>query len=61
MVSTKEFVEGVLVQTILPKNEPPLVLHDRVLSIIQVRRTNVSQTGLKRQPVLFLQRKVKEC
>ncbi|XP_036446317.1 target of Myb protein 1 isoform X2 [Colossoma macropomum] len=35
LVSTREFVEGVLVQTILPKNEPPLVLHDRVLSIIQ--------------------------
>ncbi|KAI4883891.1 hypothetical protein NFI96_033952 [Prochilodus magdalenae] len=35
LVSTREFVEGVLVRTILPKNDPPLVLHDRVLSIIQ--------------------------
>lgn len=35
LVSTREFVEGVLVRTILPKNNPPLVLHDRVLSIIQ--------------------------
>lgn len=35
LVSTREFVEGVLVRAILPKNNPPLVLHDRVLSIIQ--------------------------
>uniref|UniRef100_A0A8C9RGM8 Target of myb1 membrane trafficking protein n=1 Tax=Scleropages formosus TaxID=113540 RepID=A0A8C9RGM8_SCLFO len=35
LVSTKEFVEGVLVRTILPKNNPPMVLHDRVLSLIQ--------------------------
>lgn len=37
LVSTREFVEGVLVRSILPKNNPPLVLHDRVLSLIQVR------------------------
>ncbi|XP_041719517.1 target of Myb protein 1-like isoform X1 [Coregonus clupeaformis] len=35
LVSTREFVEGVLVRAILPKNNPPLVLHDRVLSLIQ--------------------------
>uniref|UniRef100_A0AAY5F0U8 Target of myb1 membrane trafficking protein n=1 Tax=Electrophorus electricus TaxID=8005 RepID=A0AAY5F0U8_ELEEL len=35
LVSSREFVEGVLVRTILPKNDPPLVLHDRVLTIIQ--------------------------
>ncbi|XP_071241669.1 target of Myb1 membrane trafficking protein-like isoform X4 [Salvelinus alpinus] len=35
LVSTREFVEGVLVRSILPKNNPPLVLHDRVLSLIQ--------------------------
>ncbi|XP_030649754.1 target of Myb1 membrane trafficking protein [Chanos chanos] len=35
LVSTREFVEGVLVRAILPKNNPPLVLHDRVLGIIQ--------------------------
>ncbi|XP_066498982.1 target of Myb protein 1 isoform X2 [Hoplias malabaricus] len=35
LVSTRDFVEGVLVRTILPKNDPPMVLHDRVLSIIQ--------------------------
>lgn len=35
LVSTRDFVEGVLVRTILPKNDPPLVLHDRVLNIIQ--------------------------
>lgn len=35
-VCTREFVEGVLVRAILPKNNPPMVLHDRVLSLIQV-------------------------
>ncbi|KAG9264488.1 target of Myb protein 1-like isoform X1 [Astyanax mexicanus] len=35
LVSARDFVEGVLVRTILPKNDPPLVLHDRVLNIIQ--------------------------
>ncbi|XP_051985813.1 target of Myb1 membrane trafficking protein-like isoform X2 [Xyrauchen texanus] len=34
-VCTKEFVEGVLVRAILPKNNPPMILHDRVLSLIQ--------------------------
>ncbi|XP_046869867.1 target of Myb protein 1 isoform X5 [Hypomesus transpacificus] len=35
LVSNREFVEGVLVRCILPKNNPPQVLQDRVLSIIQ--------------------------
>ncbi|MCJ8739360.1 hypothetical protein PDJAM_G00046250 [Pangasius djambal] len=35
LVSTREFVEGVLVRTILPRNDPPLVVHDRILTIIQ--------------------------
>ncbi|XP_077068033.1 target of Myb1 membrane trafficking protein isoform X2 [Siphateles boraxobius] len=34
-VSTRDFVENVLVQTILPKNNAPVVLQDRVLSMIQ--------------------------
>ncbi|XP_077101701.1 target of Myb1 membrane trafficking protein isoform X2 [Siphateles boraxobius] len=34
-VCAKEFVEGVLVKAILPKNNPPMILHDRVLSLIQ--------------------------
>ncbi|XP_038550262.1 target of Myb protein 1 isoform X6 [Micropterus salmoides] len=35
MVTTRDFVEGVLVRSIIPRNNPPLVLHDRVLSIVQ--------------------------
>ncbi|XP_071400276.1 target of Myb1 membrane trafficking protein isoform X4 [Centroberyx affinis] len=35
LVSTRDFIEGVLVRAIIPRNNPPLVLHDRVLSIIQ--------------------------
>ncbi|XP_056309453.1 target of Myb protein 1 isoform X1 [Danio aesculapii] len=34
-VSTRDFVENVLVQTILPKNNAPVVLQDRVLIMIQ--------------------------
>ncbi|XP_051940942.1 target of Myb1 membrane trafficking protein-like [Hippocampus zosterae] len=34
-VASQEFVEGVLVRAILPKYNPPTVLHDRVLSLIQ--------------------------
>lgn len=37
LVTTREFVEGVLVRAIIPRNNPPLVVHDRVLSIVQVQ------------------------
>ncbi|XP_028263565.1 target of Myb protein 1 isoform X2 [Parambassis ranga] len=35
LVSQQEFIEGVLVRSILPKYNPPTVLSDRVLSLIQ--------------------------
>uniref|UniRef100_A0A4W5M1U1 Target of myb1 membrane trafficking protein n=1 Tax=Hucho hucho TaxID=62062 RepID=A0A4W5M1U1_9TELE len=35
LVASQDFVEGVLVRAILPKNNPPTTLHDRVLSLIQ--------------------------
>ncbi|KAM9792596.1 target of Myb1 membrane trafficking protein [Neosynchiropus ocellatus] len=35
LVTSREFVEGVLVRSILPKYNPPTALHDRVLSLIQ--------------------------
>lgn len=35
LAATQEFVEGVLVRTILPKNNPPAVVHDKVLNLIQ--------------------------
>ncbi|KAM7386362.1 hypothetical protein PAMA_009132 [Pampus argenteus] len=35
LVTTRDFIEGVLVRSIIPRNSPPLILHDRVLSIIQ--------------------------
>ncbi|KAI7803062.1 target of Myb protein 1 isoform X1 [Triplophysa rosa] len=34
-VSTRDFVENVMVQTIVPKNNPPLILQERVLTMIQ--------------------------
>ncbi|XP_028268593.1 target of Myb1 membrane trafficking protein isoform X4 [Parambassis ranga] len=35
LVTTRDFIEGVLVRSIIPRNNPPIYLHDRVLSIIQ--------------------------
>ncbi|KAM4717616.1 target of Myb1 membrane trafficking protein isoform 4-T4 [Anableps anableps] len=35
LVTTRDFIEGVLVRTIIPRNNPPQIVHDRVLSIIQ--------------------------
>ncbi|KAL7982366.1 hypothetical protein Chor_009964 [Crotalus horridus] len=35
LVASQDFVEGVLVRTILPKNNPPAIVHDKVLTIIQ--------------------------
>ncbi|XP_023572989.1 target of Myb protein 1 isoform X2 [Octodon degus] len=35
LVASQDFVEGVLVRTILPRNNPPTVVHDKVLSLIQ--------------------------
>lgn len=36
LVASQDFVEGVLVRTILPKNNPPAIVHDKVLTLIQV-------------------------
>lgn len=41
LVTTRDFVEGVLVRSIIPRNNPPLILHDRVLSIIQVKHATI--------------------
>nr|XP_020015172.1 target of Myb protein 1-like isoform X2 [Castor canadensis] len=35
LVANQDFVEGVLVRTILPKNNPPTIVHDKVLTLIQ--------------------------
>ncbi|KAM3914723.1 target of Myb1 membrane trafficking protein [Leptodactylus fuscus] len=35
LAANQEFVEGVLVKTILPKNNPPAIVHDKVLNLIQ--------------------------
>uniref|UniRef100_A0A8C6TK41 Target of myb1 membrane trafficking protein n=1 Tax=Neogobius melanostomus TaxID=47308 RepID=A0A8C6TK41_9GOBI len=35
LVTTRDFIEGILVRAIIPRNNPPAVLHDRVLGIIQ--------------------------
>ncbi|XP_014914605.1 target of Myb1 membrane trafficking protein isoform X4 [Poecilia latipinna] len=35
LVTTRDFIEGVLVRAIIPRNNPPQIVHDRVLGIIQ--------------------------
>uniref|UniRef100_F7EYC4 Target of myb1 membrane trafficking protein n=1 Tax=Rattus norvegicus TaxID=10116 RepID=F7EYC4_RAT len=35
LVASQDFVENVLVRTILPKNNPPTIVHDKVLNLIQ--------------------------
>ncbi|XP_033017532.1 target of Myb protein 1 isoform X4 [Lacerta agilis] len=35
LIASQDFVEGVLVRTILPKNNPPAIVHDKVLTLIQ--------------------------
>ncbi|XP_038168622.1 target of Myb protein 1 isoform X2 [Arvicola amphibius] len=35
LVASQDFVESVLVRTILPKNNPPTIVHDKVLNLIQ--------------------------
>uniref|UniRef100_A0A1D5QK42 Target of myb1 membrane trafficking protein n=1 Tax=Macaca mulatta TaxID=9544 RepID=A0A1D5QK42_MACMU len=37
LVASQDFVESVLVRTILPKNNPPTIVHDKVLNLIQLR------------------------
>lgn len=54
LVSSRDFVEGVLVRTILPRNDPPLVVYERILTIIQVRFRTVRHTGLNVRRLLFL-------
>lgn len=36
LVASQDFVENVLVRTILPKNNPPTIVRDKVLNLIQV-------------------------
>ncbi|XP_009944731.1 PREDICTED: target of Myb protein 1 isoform X2 [Leptosomus discolor] len=45
LVSSQDFVEGVLVRTILPKNNPPAIVHDKVLTLIQTVYSSDPQSG----------------
>ncbi|XP_010192040.1 PREDICTED: target of Myb protein 1 isoform X2 [Mesitornis unicolor] len=45
LVSSQDFVEGVLVRTILPKNNPPAIVHDKVLTLIQTVYNSDPQSG----------------
>lgn len=36
LVTTRDFIDGVLVKIISPKNNPPAIVQDKVLALIQV-------------------------
>lgn len=36
LVATRDFIDGVLVKVISPKNNPPAIVQDKVLALIQV-------------------------
>lgn len=54
LVASQDFVEGVLVRTILPKNNPPTIVHDKVLTLIQVSAGSPGQVGKKAPPSVLL-------
>lgn len=37
LVTSRDFIDGVLVKIISPKNNPPTIVQDKVLALIQVR------------------------
>uniref|UniRef100_A0A3B5PXS8 VHS domain-containing protein n=1 Tax=Xiphophorus maculatus TaxID=8083 RepID=A0A3B5PXS8_XIPMA len=41
LVTSKDFVDGVLVKVISPKNNPPTIVQDKVLALIQVGQLQV--------------------
>ncbi|XP_030711994.1 target of Myb1 membrane trafficking protein isoform X2 [Globicephala melas] len=45
LVASQDFVEGVLVKTILPKNNPPTIVHDKVLTLIQTVFNSETPSG----------------
>ncbi|XP_069347767.1 target of Myb1 membrane trafficking protein isoform X4 [Eulemur rufifrons] len=45
LVASQDFVESVLVRTILPKNNPPTIVHDKVLNLIQTVFNSETPSG----------------
>jgi len=41
LVTTRDFIDGVLVKIISPKNNPPAIVQDKVLALIQVWKKNL--------------------
>ncbi|XP_017339690.1 TOM1-like protein 2 isoform X3 [Ictalurus punctatus] len=40
LVTTRDFIDGVLVKVISPKNNPPAIVQDKVLALIQLQSTS---------------------
>lgn len=45
-VASRDFIDGVMVKIISPKNNPPTIVQDKVLSLIQVGRPKGSREAL---------------
>lgn len=41
LITSRDFIDGVLVKIISPKNNPPTIVQDKVLALIQVTCVNV--------------------
>lgn len=46
LVTSRDFVDGVLVKIISPKNNPPTIVQDKVLALIQVRTAELNAQSL---------------
>lgn len=53
LVTSRDFVDGVLVKIISPKNNPPTIVQDKVLALIQVRTAELNAQSLHSRAFVF--------
>lgn len=53
LVTSRDFVDGVLVKIISPKNNPPTIVQDKVLALIQVRTIELNAQSLHSRVFVF--------
>lgn len=47
LVTTRDFIDGILVKVISPKNNPPAIVQDKVLALIQVQKCDTNVMKMK--------------
>lgn len=53
LVASRDFIDGVLVRIISPKNNPPTIVQDKVLALIQVGPLLLAVGGPLRGPLAW--------